>query len=49
MHSKILANNYVSELDLDKISEHLDLEMAINLGQQGSIDDIQRSFMNLNC
>jgi len=31
-HNKILANTYISELDLDKISDHIDLEMAINLG-----------------
>jgi|LakMenEpi03Oct11_1017367.scaffolds.fasta_scaffold21100_1 hypothetical protein len=31
-HSKIFQNTYVSELDLDKISDHIDVEMAINLG-----------------
>lgn len=39
----------MSELDLDKISDHIDLEMAINLGQQSVNDDAVRSFLNLNC
>jgi hypothetical protein len=42
-HNKILQNTYISELDLDKISDHVDLEMAINLGQD------LNGFLNLNC
>ncbi len=48
-HNKILQNTYTSELDLDKISDHIDLEMAINLGQNHSEEDVARSFLNLNC
>ena len=32
-HGRILQNTYLSDLDLDAISEKLDLEMAANLGQ----------------
>lgn len=31
-HQRILQNTYVSELDLEQVSEHVDLEMAVNLG-----------------
>lgn len=48
-HNKILQNTYISELDLDKISDHIDLEMAINLGQNLADEDVARSFLNLNC
>jgi hypothetical protein len=48
-HGKILKNTYVSELDLDKISDNIDLEMAVNLGQIQSLDEPTRGFLNLNC
>ena len=31
-HGRILQNTYMSDLDLEAISEQLDLEMAANLG-----------------
>ena len=37
-HSKILQNTYLSELDLNSISDQLDIEMAANLGQLWSCE-----------
>ena len=37
-HGKLLQNTYLSELDLPSVSEQLDLEMAVNLGQLWSCE-----------
>lgn len=48
-HMRILNNSFLSELDLDAVSEQIDLEMAVNLGSVENTSAPSPHFLNLNC
>lgn len=47
MNSRILANSYVSQLELDSVTREIDLEMAVNLGCFDK-DKVCKTWLNLN-